>query len=317
MSSLELTESFYKLSEYLERSLQLKFIREGKNLDECSFSVLGKIKNYPILPGTRFCRDGTVTSEMSEDLLINYHEREQSTEIEIKGLSWSVKEAKELILMLYKPVPLQVKWVYENGGNYTRLPIRSDKLPRSEYYPQLTMPLEEYYTAYEESDSSILILIGPPGTGKTSFIRGMLHHSQSDAMISYDSDILKSDGIFVDFVTGGEKFMVLEDADTFLSSRSSSNNTMMHKFLNVGDGLMSTRGKKIVFSTNLPSTRDIDSALLRVGRCFDVLEFRKLTEEEAKRIAGHDFKSDRYPITLAEVFGGIKRTNGLANKMGF
>jgi len=112
--------------------------------------------------------------------------------------------------------------------------------------------------------------------------------------------------------------MVLEDADSFLSSRSKSGNTVMHKFLNVGDGLLSTRGKKIVFSTNLPSTRDIDDALLRVGRCFDVLKFRGLTEQEVKRIAGADFVSDHYPITLAEVFGGNKgRHYGTDNKVGF
>jgi ATP-dependent 26S proteasome regulatory subunit len=48
---------------------------------------------------------------------------------------------------------------------------------------------------------------------------------------------------------------------------------MMHRFLNVGDGLVTTKGKKLIFSTNLPSIRDVDSALVRPGRCFDILNF--------------------------------------------
>lgn len=259
------------------------------------------------------------TVELNSNVLVLYSKKEQSTDVEIMGDPDHVAKSKSLILQKYDLVPVRVKWVYSTDGSSTRLPIRSDNLPRSEYYPQLTIPLSEYYRQYEESDSNILVLIGPPGTGKTSFIRGLLHYTQSNAVVSYNSGILESDHIFADFMSGEEKFMVLEDADAFLSSRSKSGNTVMHKFLNIGDGLLSTKGKKIVFSTNLPSTRDIDSALLRVGRCFDVLEFRRLTEQEVKRIAGDDFVSDHYPITLAEVFGGGQRNPSriVDNKVGF
>lgn len=313
---LSLTENFYGLSEYLERKFQLGYVESGKNLDKCEFSVVGNM-TLPVIPDTNFFRSGMRTVEMNQDVLVTYTQKEQCTDIEIIGDPESVIKARETVLQKYEIVPVRVKWVYGMDGSSTRLPIRSDNLPRDEYYPQLTMPLAEYYRRYEESDSNILVLIGAPGTGKTSFIRGMLHHTRSDAVVSYNSDILESDQIFSDFMSGEEKFMVLEDADAFLSSRSKSGNTVMHKFLNVGDGLLSTKGKKIVFSTNLPSTRDIDSALLRVGRCFDVLRFRGLTEQEVKRIAGPDFLSDHYPLTLAEVFGGSKKSDKLDNRVGF
>jgi ATP-dependent 26S proteasome regulatory subunit len=60
---------------------------------------------------------------------------------------------------------------------------------------------------------------------------------------------------------------------------------MMHRFLNVGDGLVTTKGKKMVFSTNLPSVRDIDSALIRPGRCFDIVEFKPLSLFDAEKLA--------------------------------
>jgi hypothetical protein len=60
---------------------------------------------------------------------------------------------------------------------------------------------------------------------------------------------------------------------------------MMHRFLNVGDGLVTTKGKKMIFSTNLPSIRDVDSALVRPGRCFDIVEFKPLSLFAANKLA--------------------------------
>jgi hypothetical protein len=96
--------------------------------------------------------------------------------------------------------------------------------------------------------------------------------------------------------------MVLEDSDAFLKSRSDGN-TMMHRFLNVGDGLVTTKGKKLVFSTNLPSIRDIDSALVRPGRCFDVLTFDTLKVKEAQVLA------DKLNVNLPVRPAGQANTN--------
>jgi hypothetical protein len=41
----------------------------------------------------------------------------------------------------------------------------------------------------------------------------------------------------------------------------------------------------MIFSTNLPSIRDIDSALIRPGRCFDILEFKPLSLFDANKLA--------------------------------
>ena len=125
---------------------------------------------------------------------------------------------------------------------------------------------------------------GSPGTGKTTFIRGLLAHRNSSAIVTYDAQILEKDGFFARFIEDDASIMVLEDSDAFLKSRSDGN-TMMHRFLNVGDGLVTTKGKKMVFSTNLPSIRDIDSALVRPGRCFDILTFDNLTVPEAQALA--------------------------------
>jgi hypothetical protein len=110
--------------------------------------------------------------------------------------------------------------------------------------------------------------------------------------------------------------MVMEDADMFLKSRQEGN-TMMHKFLNVGDGLVTTRNKKMVFSTNLPSIKDIDSALVRPGRCYDILHFSELNQEQAEKLAekaGVSIDGERTKWSIADVFFN-QNTNVKPNKI--
>jgi len=185
----------------------------------------------------------------------------------------------------FSVVTSYIEWIYGSDGNSVNVPLNRDRLPVAEMYPFLNgETLESYYDRYMQSSANILLLIGPPGTGKTTFIRGLLAHRNCSAMVTYDAGILEKDGFFARFIEDDAEVMVLEDSDAFLKSRSDGN-TMMHRFLNVGDGLVTTKGKKMIFSTNLPSIRDIDSALIRPGRCFDIVTFDALNLEQANNLA--------------------------------
>ena len=178
-----------------------------------------------------------------------------------------------------------IEWIYSADGSSVNVPLNRDRLPVDEMYPFLKgESLGDYYDRFMESSANILLLIGPPGTGKTTFIRGLLAHRGCSAIVTYDAGILDKDGFFAKFIEDDAEIMVLEDSDAFLKSRSDGN-TMMHRFLNVGDGLVTTKGKKMIFSTNLPSIRDIDSALVRPGRCFDIVEFKPLSFDHANLLA--------------------------------
>ena len=267
--------------------------------------------------------DGVVFDK--EELnFFDYSISSNSVEVKAYGSKEFVEFIHNDLLEKFQVAACHIEWIYSGDGSSINIPLMPEKLPISEMYPFLEEEtVEQYYDRFLKSSASILLLIGPPGTGKTTFIRGLLHHAQRNAIVTYDEKILERDYVFAQFIEGDAGVMVIEDADNFLKPRDEGN-LMMHRFLNVGDGLISLKGKKLIFSTNLPSVRDVDVALTRPGRCFDVITFNNYTLDEAKKLAGKldvpfdekESKEDTY--SLAEVFFKQQNTNPKKEKkMGF
>lgn len=253
---------------------------------------------------------------------VKFDVNSNTTTVRAYGDSEYAENMIEIIEGTFDVVTSYIEWIYSSDGNSVNVPLNRDRLPVEEMYPFLNdESLNDYYDRYMASSANILLLIGPPGTGKTTFIRGLLAHRNCSAIVTYDAGILEKDGFFARFIEDDAEVMVLEDSDAFLKSRSDGN-TMMHRFLNVGDGLVTTKGKKMIFSTNLPSIRDIDSALVRPGRCFDILTFNTLSQVDADKLAtklGVEIDKDKKDYSLAEIFN--KQTNtGISSanrKVGF
>ncbi len=224
-------------------------------------------------------------------------------DITILGKKEEVSSTLTSLTSTNPPTLFQINWIYDEYNSSVRLPLKTDRLPQPTFYPHLPSPLHTYYDSYLSSRSNILLLIGPPGTGKTSFIQGLIHHSGKTATICYDQNLLEKESFLAEFIESPESFLIFEDADSFLRPRKDGN-TAMHKLLNLGDGLVNTLNKKIIFSTNLPNTSSIDEALTRPGRCFDIVKMGKLTRAEALAI-NPDYQGEGG--TLAEVFSNTAK----------
>lgn len=277
-----LLNKIHKNNDYIIRKFH-KVINDSKNLKaflEEAFDQGHKIFH---------CDETIFVTDVEKSFFCKVYADEEGDEpyyIRICGDKKFAEKMDGLVNNNFEKLDAYIKWYYDPEGHSITLPLSSEKLPIKEMYPWLKEDsLEDYYQRYMDSGAAVLILIGPPGTGKTTFIRGLLHYANAAALVSYDEAILNRDSFFANFISNNkEKFMVIEDCDTMIRSRE-DNNSMMHKFLNISDGLVSKTNKKIIFSTNLPNTRDIDTALLRPGRCFDVIEFDKLTNEQSQKLA--------------------------------
>lgn len=246
-----------------------------------------------------------------------------------------------------------------DGPNYdfhnTDINTDQDALP--EFYPWLKADMGEYFEEFLKSDSSVLLLIGPPGTGKSTFIRSMINYSRVNATLCYNERTMFDENFLSAFkqsnscrtrekhyqekwtkLTGfvnadslvaprEESCIVLEDSDRYIASRNTGN-VAMASLLNHINGVVSNSRTKFIFSTNLDSIDSIDSALLRPGRCFDILPFRKLSYEEgvairkAMKFEDVDFNTDgKSSFTLAEVIKNIgahvSETNTVKPRFGF
>jgi hypothetical protein len=188
----------------------------------------------------------------------------------------------------FRDISFSLNWRFLDGkGRIARASTeeRATGEVLNEAYPLLG-DVQSFIDQYLEAPETVLVLQGSPGTGKTRLIRAILAAisaragDAADVLYTGDSAVLESDEVFLEFITDSHRAFVVEDADHLLKPRANGNQTL-HRFLNIADGIASAHGKKIIFSTNLPNSHDIDEALIRPGRCYAHLLLEELQVSEA------------------------------------
>ena len=138
----------------------------------------------------------------------------------------------------------------------------------------------------------ILIMSGPPGTGKSYAIRGLISESTGIdwALIpSYLVAELASPHIIASLInervdSDRPLNLIVEDADNLLKRREENNPDIISQVLNLGDGMLGELiNVKLIMTTNCPRV-SMDEAIIRRGRLNSFIDFKLLPPEQANTI---------------------------------
>jgi hypothetical protein len=228
------------------------------------------------------------------------------------------KEEAEEVISRYKAkyIPPKVISINQlvgiaNDGNIIQREnqLKEDELElaNDSFYPWLGETIDQYAERFKKSKAGVILLIGPPGTGKSSFLRTLMFKmSVKHLHLVYDEKTLMSPN-FTLWLGEIERdsLIAIEDADNFVASRE-ERNYQMSALLNYIEGVI-PNNNKLIISTNLANKSKVDEALIRVGRSFDVMEFRHLTHEEGHKVRESlnlspvEFSSKRETLSLSTI----------------
>jgi len=174
------------------------------------------------------------------------------------------------------------------------------------------------FKGLRKSDKGIWIFHGPPGTGKSMYIRNLIKRlnkiDEVNNVIYMSSEMIGSleSPDFLPFIQDyKDSVLVIEDADIALESRK-SHGSIVKTVLQLTDGILADCLRLKIIATFNCELSAIDSALLRKGRLQYRHEFRYLTRAEALKLAASlkidskIFESDDYAHkdswSLAEIY---------------
>lgn len=196
----------------------------------------------------------------------------------------------------------------QNGFSRQAVPCFPEtvKDDRWDMYYGRDFPMDKMKAFMNDKTANLMMLHGPPGTGKSNLIKHLIRFAERDVLyIPPAMAASLASPNFVPFMLENKNMILLiEDGEEILSvDRNSATNNL----LGITDGFLKDALDIKVICTFNNDREKIDEALLRKGRLHLEYEFRKLTVDELLDL--RDFLEKDVPdnkidkaMTLAEFF---------------
>jgi Domain of unknown function (DUF5925)/ATPase family associated with various cellular activities (AAA) len=185
----------------------------------------------------------------------------------------------------------------------------------------------------EASNGSIILFHGPAGTGKTWYIRTLIHAWKKICQVNY---IIDPDNLFsknsaeylinmmcLPKATGKYSILIMEDSGEMIAADAKEvMGQAMSRMLNLSDGILGQGGKNIMLISTNEKLENLNEAASRPGRCFAKIHFDAFPHDEANLwLQEHnvDHKVEK-AISLAELYellGSKQIANKLHKRIGF
>ena len=204
----------------------------------------------------------------------------------------------------------ELRFLISEMGMLSTIPLKIKKpqLVISKHYNDDLLPLHKklLFNLKPKDESGLVLLHGAPGTGKSTYLRYLIHYLNKKIIFISPKMAanLDSPDNFSFLLESKNSIFIIEDAEELLLSRESNQDSRISMLLNLTDGLLGTcLGIQIIATFNT-SVLNIDPALLRKGRLIARYEFKPLTLSKTKHLLNEmniPYKVDK-ELTLADIF---------------